>query len=98
MAILKVARMGHPVLRQKGRPLSPKEIRSAEIHRLIADMKDTMAEYGGIGLAAPQVHHSVQLAIIGFSEESSRYPDMGSFPLSVFINPKIKVIDRKEQA
>lgn len=97
MAILKVARMGHPVLRQKARELSKKEIQSEEIRRLIRDMIETMQEYTGIGLAAPQVHHSVQLAIIGYSGDNPRYPDQEPQPLRVLINPKITVLDSKEQ-
>jgi peptide deformylase len=97
MAIRKVARMGHPVLRQVGRELSPKEIKSPEIQRLIEDMAETMHEYGGIGIAAPQVHESLQLALIEFEEDSERYPDMGEQPLMVVINPKITVLDEKEQ-
>ncbi len=67
MAILKVARMGHPVLRARARELSPSEIRSPEIQRLIDDMFETMHEYQGVGLAAPQVHESVRLFVAGFS-------------------------------
>ena len=58
MAILKVARMGHPVLRAKARPIDAGEISSARIQQLIDDMFETMHEYAGIGLAAPQVHES----------------------------------------
>lgn len=97
MAILKVARMGHPVLRKKARELAPEEIRSDEIRRLIQDMMETMKEYSGIGLAAPQVHQSVQLAIIGFSEDNERYRGKGAFPLTVLINPLISVLDPTEQ-
>lgn len=97
MAILKVARMGHPVLRQKGRELSAKEIKSPEIQRLIADMIETMHEYSGIGLAAPQVHESIQLALIEIGEDNPRYPDQETQSLRVFINPKITVLDAKEQ-
>ena len=97
MAILKVARMGHPILRKKARDLTVSELASVEMERLIRDMVETMHEYGGIGLAAPQVHEPVKLAIIEFSEESSRYPEMGSQPLSVFVNPKITVLDPKLQ-
>lgn len=97
MAIRKVARMGHPVLRQVARDLTLDEIRSPETKRLVQDMIETMHEYGGIGLAAPQIHESIQLAVIEFSDESSRYPDMGAQPLSVFINPKITVLDATEQ-
>src|SRR4051812_5193536 len=97
MAILKVARMGHPVLRQKGRELRKDEIGSPELERLIEDMIETMHEYTGIGLAAPQVHHSIQLAIIEFDADNDRYPDQGAQPLSVLINPKVTVLDEKEQ-
>ncbi len=97
MAILKVARMGHPILRQPARPLERNEIGSPEIERLIENMIETMHEYGGIGLAAPQVHQSLQLALIEFSGDSERYPDMGDQPLGVFINPRITVTDAEEQ-
>lgn len=98
MAIRKVARMGHPVLRQVGRELTPEEIKSPELQRLIGDMIETMHEYGGIGIAAPQVHESLQLTVIEFDEDSDRYPDMGDQPLLVICNPKIKVLDSKEQS
>lgn len=98
MSILKVARMGHPVLRQKARELTAEEIRSPAIQRLIGDMVETMREYGGIGLAAPQVHHSLRLALIEFSDESARYPNRGEQGLTVFINPRITVLDSTEQA
>lgn len=89
--------MGHPVLRKKARDLTQKEIQSVEIKRLIEDMIQTMEEYNGIGLAAPQVYESVQLAIIGFEDDNPRYPDQSGMKLSVFINPKISVLDKKEQ-
>jgi peptide deformylase len=90
--------MGHPVLRQKARPLKPSEIQSEEIKRLIADMIETMHEYGGIGLAAPQVHEPIQLALVEYEEENERYPDKGQKqPLCVVINPRITVLDEKEQ-
>ena len=65
MAILKVARMGHPVLRQKCAPIDPQKITGPEVQGLIRDMFETMVEYNGVGLAAPQVHQPVQLAICG---------------------------------
>ncbi|MBL7716103.1 MAG: peptide deformylase [Bdellovibrionales bacterium] len=97
MAIRKVARMGHPVLRKIGKTLTEKEIKSEEIQRLIVDMHETMIEYEGIGLAAPQIHESLQLAIIEFGEDSDRYPGMGAQGLTVFINPKITILDTQEQ-
>jgi peptide deformylase len=97
MSILKVARMGHPVLREKARDLTPEEISSPAIKRLIEDMIETMHEYSGIGLAAPQVHQSIQLAVIEFEDDNERYPGMSEQPLGVYINPKITVLDSKEQ-
>jgi peptide deformylase len=97
MSILKVARMGHPVLREIARDLTPKEIQSPEIRRLVEDMIETMHEYSGIGLAAPQVHQSLQIAVIEFEEDNPRYPDAGAQGLTVFINPKMTVLDEKEQ-
>lgn len=97
MSIRKVARMGHPCLRAANRELTPQEIRSPEIQRLIADMLDTMEEYEGIGLAAPQVHENIQLAIVQLEEDNERYPGHESTGLGVYINPKIKVLDDTPQ-
>ena len=68
MAILKVARMGHPVLRAKARPVPPQAISSPAIQQLIDDMFETMHEYTGIGLAAPQVHECVRIFVAGVRE------------------------------
>ena len=65
MAISKVARMGHPVLRRKCETIDPDKITDPEVQRLIRDMFETMAEYNGVGLAAPQVHQPVRLVIAG---------------------------------
>lgn len=97
MAILKVAHMGHPVLRAKARPLSAAEIRSDEMQRLIDDMFDTMREYHGIGLAAPQVHESVRLFVAGFSPEGNELdPEADEAPMMALINPEIAVVGREQ--
>ena len=67
MAILKVARMGHPVLRARARAVEPSQIRSPAIQRLIDDMFETMREYQGVGLAAPQIHESLRIFVAGFA-------------------------------
>jgi peptide deformylase len=84
--------MGHPLLRQPARPLTPEEIASPETERLIADMIDTLEDYGGIGLAAPQIAEPLRLAIIEIAG-ASRYGDIPEMPLKVFINPSIEVVD-----
>jgi peptide deformylase len=86
MAILKIARLGHPVLRQKALPVAIGEIGSPETQRLIDDMVETMREYNGAGLAAPQVHVPKQICVIEV-KENPRYPDAPSIPLTVLINP-----------
>jgi peptide deformylase len=96
MAIRKVARMGHPVLRQKARELSKAEILSKETRALVRDMIESMNEYGGIGIAAPQVHESVSVAIIDYQDEDQKEGEEN--PLTVIINPKITVLDEKTQA
>ena len=103
MSILKVARMGHPVLRAKARPLSATDIRSPRIQQLIDDMFETMREYQGIGLAAPQVHVSVRLFVAGVAAKKDRDPDeeddddedRQSVPLMALINPEITPVGRE---
>ena len=78
MAIRKVARLGHPVLRAPCRALTRSEIRSPAARRLVADLRETMAEYAGVGLAAPQVHEPVRLAVIEFDpDDAERDLDQG---------------------
>lgn len=88
MAILKVARLGHPVLRKLTASVSPQEIESASFQKLIDDMIETMREYDGVGLAADQVHELRQVAVLEVAE-NPRYPDKPNIPLTVLINPKI---------
>ena len=79
--------MGHPVLRRKARALDRSEMRSPAIQKLIDDMLDTMVEYHGVGLAAPQVHESVRIFVAALDagdEESGRDPE----PVAI-INPEI---------
>jgi len=84
MSILKVARMGHPVLRERARPLDKSDIKSAVVQKLIDDMLDTMHEYHGVGLAGPQVHEGLRI-FVGMLQEDI---DEKSDP-AVIINPEI---------
>jgi peptide deformylase len=83
MSILKVSRMGHPVLRRRARALDPAEVRAAVMQKFIDDMMDTMLEYEGIGLAAPQVHESVRLFVAGIEDAD------GKLRVIPFVNPVI---------
>ena len=88
MAILKVARLGHPVLRQQAERVAPADIQSVEVQRLIDDMIETMHEYDGAGLAANQVHVPRQIAVIEVAK-NPRYPEAPEIPLTVVINPVV---------
>ena len=88
MAILKVARLGHPVLRTPAREVPAETVHQADFQRFIDDMVVTMHEYQGVGLAAVQVHESLQVAILEVAD-NARYPGKESVPLSVLINPQI---------
>ncbi|HTH16718.1 MAG TPA: peptide deformylase [Magnetospirillum sp.] len=85
MAILKIARMGHPVLARRADPVE--DPTAPEIKALVADMIDTMEDAGGAGLAAPQVH--VPLRLVIFHAPASR---TGGDPvgLTVLFNPEIE--------
>jgi peptide deformylase len=89
MSILKVARMGHPVLRAKARAIERSDIKTATVQKLIDDMLDTMAEYHGVGLAAPQVHEGLRMFVA--SLDAGEDGDQPGEPY-VIINPEISVI------
>ena len=86
MAILKVAILGNPVLRVPAEPV--KNTQAPEIQRLIDDMVETMQEYRGVGLAAPQVHRSLQIAVIAAQADEQASADRSAPPL-ILINPQI---------
>ncbi|MGH7823931.1 MAG: peptide deformylase [Candidatus Binatia bacterium] len=88
MSILKVARLGHPVLRQYAAPLSLGEIQSQATQKFIDDMIATMKEYDGVGLAADQVHESKQIAVLEVLD-NPRYPQKPHVPLTVLVNPQV---------
>jgi peptide deformylase len=85
MSILKVARLGHPVVRAPAVDLTAEELRSSEIQRLIDDMKETMHEYEGVGLAAPQVHRGLRLAVLEVPGTDERAE--AAVPFTVLANP-----------
>ncbi len=93
MAVRKIIRMGHPLLRQPARPLASDEIGSPALQALVADMIDTLHDYGGIGLAAPQIAEPIRLAIVELPGGPSRYGELPEVPLTAYINPEIEVLD-----
>jgi len=100
--ILKIVQAGHPVLRQMARPLTPEQLRGPEIQRVIEEMRATMYDAPGVGLAAPQVGLPLQLVVI---ENKPAYIDRGNpdemaargrtpVPFQVLVNPRLTVVDR----
>ena len=89
MPIRPVLRMGDPVLLQKAAPVE--RFDTPELHALIQDMKDTMADMNGAGIAAPQIGVSQRVVIFGI-EHNPRYPDADEVPFTVLINPVIEPI------
>jgi peptide deformylase len=94
---LKIMQAGDPVLRQMAKPLAPEDIAKEDVQRLIRDMQDTMRDVPGVGLAAPQVGVSLQLAVIEDQEEIMKHLPVEELekkgrrpvPFHVLINPTI---------
>jgi peptide deformylase len=91
--ILKVARLGHPIVRMAARQVTAEEIRTHDFQVLIDNMVETMHEYSGVGLAATQIHLPIQVAVLEV-ERNPRYPDAPSVPLTVLINPVVTILDQ----
>ena len=93
MATLKVAVMGHPVLREVAKPVPQAEIKTEAFQQFLKDMAETMVEYDGRGLAAPQVHVSQQVVCLIWDFD----PDKEGY-LTYLINPKIEALTKDSDA
>ena len=93
MAVRRIMRMGHPVLRTVARALTPAELLAPAMSGFITDMTDTLHDYGGIGLAAPQIGESVRLLLLEIPGGTNRYGELRSMPLTVYANPEITIVD-----
>jgi peptide deformylase len=88
MSILKVARMGHPVLRARAREVEKAELKQPSIQKFIDDMIHTMREYHGVGLAAPQVHEKLRIFVAAVNPDEDEPLPVETEPM-VFVNPVI---------
>lgn len=79
--------MGHPVLRQQARAIEPKELKTVLLQKFIDDMIQTMDEYSGVGLAAPQVHESLRIFVAHLDAEGRSAGD----PMAI-VNPEIEIV------
>jgi peptide deformylase len=92
MAVRPIVTVGHPVLRQPTRLVSPEELASPAMQRLIDDLVDTMHAAHGAGIAANQIGASVRIATIHV-DRNPRYPYKPPIPLTVVVNPVIEALD-----
>jgi peptide deformylase len=90
MSILKVSRLGHPVLRMQTKRLAKEALASPAIQTLIDNMMETMVEYYGVGLAANQVHESLAIAVI------ESHGPRGTIPMTVLVNPEVTILDEQQ--
>jgi peptide deformylase len=96
MSILKVARIGHPVIRAAAKPVPPEAFRDPLFQKLVDDMRETMYEYEGVGLAGPQVHEGWRIAVIEVPGDDER--SRAEVPFLVLVNPVVSVIGDEREA
>jgi peptide deformylase len=92
VTIRKIATVGHPVLREPAQEVSPDELASPGVQRLIDDLIETMRDANGAGIAANQVHEPVRIAVIEV-DHNPRYPYKPPIPLTVVVNPVVEPLD-----
>jgi peptide deformylase len=95
MAVHEILKMGDPRLLRVAQPVT--RFDSDEIHRLVADMFDTMRAANGAGLAAPQIGVDLQLVVFGTDAPNPRYPDAPPVPRTVLLNPVITPLGDEEE-
>jgi peptide deformylase len=88
-----IVEIGHPVLRERAREVTPEQLRSSEVQRLIDDMIETMRAANGAGLAANQVGETLRIAVVEVRPGNPRYPYKPPIPLTVIVNPLIEPLD-----
>jgi peptide deformylase len=86
MSILKVARLGHPVLRMKASDVEAADIKAGKFRALIDDMIETMHEYEGVGLAGPQVHLPLRIFVFEVQEKVAKRRGIAKLSAGVFFN------------
>jgi peptide deformylase len=93
VAVREIVTIGDPVLRRRAREVTPEELRSPEVQRLIDDLIETKRAANGAGLAANQVGETLRIAIAEVKGTNPRYPYKLPIPLCVMVNPAIAPLD-----
>lgn len=91
MTLLKIAQIGHPVLRRPAREITLDELHSPACQRFIDDLVETMRDANGAGLAAPQVHNGIRICALEV-KDNPRYPYKPNIPLTILVNPVLTPI------
>ena len=89
MTLLKIAQIGHPVLRQRAREISHEELARPETQQFIDDLVETMRDASGAGLAAIQVYNAVRIVAVEV-KDNPRYPYKPNIPLTILVNPVLE--------
>lgn len=92
MSILKVSRLGHPVLRQKASDVEIRDIKAGKFRTLIEDMVETMHAYEGVGLAGPQVHQSLRVFVFEVDERVAKRRGIQKLGAGVFFNATLEMV------
>ena len=95
MSIRSILKMGDPRLLRHARPVE--RFDTPELHALVQDLLDTMADANGAGLAAPQIGVDLQVVIFGSDQPNPRYPDAPPVPRTVLVNPVITPLSDEEE-
>ena len=97
MAVREILKLGNPNLRQRAKDYSSELIGSDIFFQIVTDLRDSLHQSGGIGLAAPQIDIPFRILVIEITNASTRYGEIQPLPFEVFVNPVISVIDHKKQ-
>ena len=90
MAVREIVTVGDPVLRERAREVTPEELRSPAVQRLIDDLIDTKRAADGAGIAANQIGETLRIAIVEVEAGNPRYPYKPAVPLTVIVNPQLE--------
>ena len=97
MAVKQILRLGNPNLRQKANDYSLELIGSIDFFQIVDDLRDSLHQSGGIGLAAPQIDIPYRILVVEISNPSTRYGEIDPLPFKVYVNPVVSVIDQEKQ-
>ncbi len=89
MTLLKIARLGHPVLRGEAQAVKEADWRSSGFQEFLQDLVDTMRDADGVGIAAPQVHVPQRVIAVEVTSTNPRYPGYEPVPLTILMNPQM---------